>query len=654
MAEALSVKLSEAEKETHADKEISDAYGQCVKAGFAAVEVSRASNPFHYRYRVQAIHRREIGWDPQSRRNDWSDARYVVRKRWYDTDVAAAYFPQHKNIIKAAIGGYDEWETYLKVLDDSVGLNQLMQSLDIERGSSIDDMAWRDRSRGQVCIFEVWYRTYHRGPILRLPRGRIVEYNMANPQHLALVQAGVVTPFEAVYDRFRCAYYCGPHRLADFLTPRRHFPYVPFWAYREDLTGIPYGQIRSMVSTQEEINARLAKMMWLLSARRLLIDEDALAPEHNTLSDASVEVGRSDGMLVLNPNRRNGANSIRIDENLELAEAQRVALMDAIQSMSQVSGVYSPMMGQNSSTTAARAIERLLDAGTTNLAELNGNYSHSRREVGNRLLDLIKEDATGPEAVTIDTGTSKRSVYINRPSVDENTGAQVMENGVQNSAVKVTLSDVPSSPTFRDSQFTLLSEVVKSLPPDLQALLTPFLIEASNQPKRKEMAKLIREKLGIIDEKSPEAAEAKQKAEVQAAETAKQLAAQFDAELAEVNARTNKLNAEAEKIRAEAGGDTEHSAAVAKLRDDYGKRAMDLERKVLMQEADREIERRRIELDAEARAVEATEETDREKLRLASQERIAQMDRKADKIVEELRQSIADLASEVDGEFEAL
>ncbi|MGE3927557.1 MAG: hypothetical protein AB7G13_31905, partial [Lautropia sp.] len=41
-------------------------------------------------------------------------------------------------------------------------------------------------------------------------------------------------------------------------------------------------------------------------------------------------------------------------------------------------------------------------------------------------------------------------------------------------------------------------------------------------------------------------------------------------------------------------------------------------------------------------------------LRLASQERIAQMDRKADKIVEELRQSIADLASEVDGEFEAL
>src|SRR5690606_20527511 len=160
----------------------------------------------------------------------------------------------------------------------------------------------------------------------------------------------LVQPIEAVYDKIRCAYFVGPHRVADFGTKRRRFPYIPFWGYREDLTGAPYGLIRSMISVQDEVNARLAKMMWLLASRRTVVDADALSTEHNSHSDVTREVARSDAYIVLNPSRRN-VNAFSVDENLQLADAQRKALMDAVQAMPMVSGVYAPLLGAQSGTT---------------------------------------------------------------------------------------------------------------------------------------------------------------------------------------------------------------------------------------------------------------------------------------------------------------
>lgn len=661
VAEALSVKLTEAEREAHADRACSEAYAGQVKAGLGVVEVSRASNPFHYPYRVQSVHRREIYWDPRSRQPDWSDARYVLRKRWFDVDVAAAYFPQQSHLLRFASEGWEGWQELARLSNHDV--TSLNRSFLEERDTSIDDMEWRDTNRGRVCIYEVWYRIFHRGLVMRLPRGRVVEFNQANPQHLAIVGSGVVQPFEAVYDKLRCAYFAGPHRLADFGTKRRRFPYVPLWGFREDLTGAPYGLIRSMLSVQDEINARLAKMMWLLSSRRVLIDSDALDPEYNTHSDATREIGRADAYLVLNPNRTNKQGALQVDENLQLAEAQRLAMVDAVAAMPMVAGIYAPMMGNTSSTTAASAIKQLIDQGTTTLAEINGNYAYARRMVGDALLELIKEDLSGVEEnVTIDTGVAKRSVFINRKGTDPRTGLQTVENNTDATLSKVQLSDVPSSASYRQQQFTQLSEIAKSLPPDLQAFIVPFIIESSDMARRREVAKLLREKLGInLDDQSPEGQAAKQQAEKQAALEAEQLAKKFDAELGEILAKTAKLAAETDEIKADIARsalDAQAQAAATGqadgIRREYESRIGEITQKLAQNQLDQHTKRAEIQAKVESEEARQREETERERIRAASAAEVARINGEAERVRADLKAQIKALGAEVDDRLKEL
>lgn len=654
VADALSVKVAEAERETNADRAISDAYAGQIKSGFAAVEVARSSNPFLYQYRVKHIHRREIYWDPRSRENDWSDARFILRKRWFDVDVAAAYFPQHARLLKHTVEGWAGWEELARLSDYDT--TELVRAHDIERSSSIEQMEWLDTTRGRVCIYELWYRTFHRGFVLKLPRGRTIEFNRANPQHLALASSGLIDPIEAVYDKIRCAYFVGPHRLADFGTKRRRYPYIPFWGYREDKTGIPYGLIRSMTSVQDEINARLAKMMWLLSSRRTVIDEDAPATKYNTHAELSREVARADAYIVLNKDRRN-ANAFSVDENLQLAEAQHRAMVDAVNAMPAVSGVFAPLLGQNTTTTAASAISQLIDQGTTTLAEINGNYTMARRMVGEELVTLIREDLAGREQeVTVDTGVTKRHVFINRKAVDPKTGVDILENNVEAAQIKVQLADTPSHESYRQQQFAQLSEIAKSLPPDVQAFIVPFIIEASDMPKRREIAKLLREKLGILtDEESPEGQAAKQQAEQQAALEAQQIAEKFDAELGEQKAKTAKLEAETEKIRVEIAQSQlearERAAAEGQLdgiRREYDEKLGQAQRDLASSQLDAEAKRLEAQARAEGEEARAREETERERIRAASAEEVARINALAKSTEDALKQQIAQLSSEMD------
>lgn len=554
VVDATNSKMKEAERETRADRACSDAFaGQC-KAGFHVVEVSRQTNPFMYPYRVLPVHRREIWWDWRSLHPQWEDARWLVRKRWQDADVVAAFFPESADLIRHAAAGWPgDWAASMDMTPRAVQM--LMNGHETERRTSIDDMEWRDYERGRVCVYEVWYRTYHRGAVLTLPNGRKVEYDHKNPVHVAAVASGRLPVRVGVFDRLRLAYFVGPHRVMDVATTRRRFPYIPFWGYREDLSGVPYGLIRSMLSPQDEVNARRAKMMWLLSAKRILIDNDALDEKYNTLSTASRELSRADAFVVLDAARANGQHAVRVDENMELAEQQFKLLQEAKGAVQEAGGIYAAMMGQNSNATTGVAIQSLIEQGTMTLAEINDNYFFARRAVGEALLELIQEDLTGVEMqMVVDTGLSKKSVYINRPAQHPETGLPMLENDVGRAPLKVALTDVPSTPSFRAQQFTQLAEIAKSLPPQIQAFVVPFIIESSELQKRKELASILRKQLGIdIDPNSPEGKQALE-AQAQQQQQMAQLAMQeAQAKIAELAAKAEKLQAEAAKVRAEAG-----------------------------------------------------------------------------------------------------
>jgi hypothetical protein len=97
VAEVMSMKLKEAERETRAHMAISNGYSSGVKKGLGWVHVCRNSDPLAYPYRFEDVPLDEIWWDWRGQRGCVLDdrCRWLVRMRMEDLDELEASFPTH-------------------------------------------------------------------------------------------------------------------------------------------------------------------------------------------------------------------------------------------------------------------------------------------------------------------------------------------------------------------------------------------------------------------------------------------------------------------------------------------------------------------------------------------------------------------------------
>lgn len=546
VAEAISAKLSEAERESRADRACADAYSAQVKGGLGWVAVVRNADPFKYAYKTAAVHRREMFWDWRAQEPDLSDARYVIRKRWYGIDEACAYLPEHAELIRATGSGWSD--TYLE-LATSKPDTSLVHSFDQEKRTSVDDTEWRDVANRRVCVFEVWYRHFVRGMVIEAPDGRIVEYDAKNPVHEMGVALGAFTPRPAVFSKLRVSLWIGPHKLTDEDYGLAKLPYIPFFGYREDLTGVPYGMIRSMIPLQDEVNARRRKLLWMLSAKRVTADSDALDPRYNDFGALASEIARPDPIIITNPQRVNKGASVHVEYDAGLNQQQYQIMEESKKAIQEVAGVFNAMMGRESGATSGLAINSLVEQGSNSLGDINDNYRFSRRLVGEALVELIQQDLSG-DNVQVPTGEvgRRKSVPLNVPTVDPATGLTYKHNDVSRARVKVALEDIPSTPAYKAQQQLQISEVLKSLPPQLQAPLVPYYLESTDLPKRREMADTVRKSLGLGEEgeqQDPRVAQLQQQMQMMQQQVA-QGAQQYEQQIAQLTQQLQQAGAAAQ------------------------------------------------------------------------------------------------------------
>ena len=541
MAKALTIKLKEAEKASRADRACADAYGAQVKGGIGWVEVGRERDPFKYPYRCRAIHRKELWWDWRSQQPDLEEARFLVRKRWFDVDHVTTFMPEHAELIGKAYGNFPNWEA---------GLNQgfktedLYADWDASRRTTIEEEEWRDTDRKRIALFEVWYKHWVHGHVLRLPDGRVVEFNKDDQRHVAAVQSGVIELEPATFTKMRLAIWMGPHRLYDMPSPYKHnkFPYVPFFGYREDKTGKPYGMMRAMFDPQDEVNARRAKMLWLLSSNMVEVDEDAV-DDH---TETAKEVNRPDAYIVLNKNRKN-QNALKITRGSELSPQQYQMLIESKANVQEASGMFGEALGRRgSSAQSGEAIKNLVEQSTASLGELNDNYKNSRQDVGEILLSLITEDMTAMEGVEVgikgNSGEDK-VVVLNNTAADD-YGNTYRDNDVSRLKATVTLADVSSTATYREHVLNELLRLTQTLPPEIQAVLIESILDATDLPNKNEMVEKVRALTGGGKEELSEeeqAAQAQEQARIKAIEDKL-----IELDIAQKAADVSKTEAEAE------------------------------------------------------------------------------------------------------------
>lgn len=493
VADALQVKLTEAQRETYADMSISEAYGSMAKAGIGWVEVSRVADFFaDVRYRVKPVHRNEIWWDWRSKELDLSDARWLMRQQWHDLDDLEAMLPEWAELFRYY--GNESWTT-MTFAQALHATDIIRRAEDTRKSFRVGSEEWLDTGRRRIKTYECWYRVRRPAVALVLASGPAKVYDKSNPLHQEALARGMGKLVKTWRTVVRMAMFVGPHRIMDVETERKRFPYIPFFAFREDENRSPYSMVSGMRYPQDEYNARRSRLMWLLQAAQVIVDDDALAAKYNDLHDLAREIMRPDAMIVLDKNRKRD-QALRVERNTQLPGDQVNVMIDSKNLIMEQPGVSSAMMGDKvPGVTAGVAFNSLVTQSNIAIGDHDDNYRYARRAVGEALFDLIIEDHRRPNMkLKVGTGRKQRIVVLN---TEDDQGLPI--NKVEGAALKVALDDAPNTPAYKMQQQTQIGAVLQVAGNDqaARAVLIPAFIEATDLPNRESDAKWLRQQYGV-------------------------------------------------------------------------------------------------------------------------------------------------------------
>ncbi|AVD99065.1 TPA: portal protein [Escherichia coli] len=567
LAEAINAEFADACRLGNMNKARSDAYAEQIKVGLSWVEVRRNSDPFGPEFKVSTVSRNEVFWDWLSREADLSDCRWLMRRRWMDTDEAKATFPGMAQVIDYAI---DDWRGFVDTTVTEGQPSPLMSAWEEYQSWDRKENEWLQRERRRVLLQVVYYRTFDRLPVMTLSSGRVVAFDKNNLMHAVAVASGRVQVRVGRVSRIREAWFVGPHFIVDrpCSAPQGMFPLVPFWGYRKDKTGEPYGLISRAIPAQDEVNFRRIKLTWLLQAKRVIMDEDATQLSDNELME---QIERPDGIIKLNPARKNQksvADVFRVEQDFQVASQQFQVMQESEKLIQDTMGVYSAFLGQESGATSGMAISNLVEQGATTLAEINDNYQFACQQVGRLLLayllDDLKKRRNHAVVINRDDRQRRQTIVLN---AEGDNGE--LTNDISRLNTHIALAPVQQTPAFKAQLAQRMSEVIQGLPPQVQAVVLDLWVNLLDVPQKQEFVERIRAALGTPkspDEMTPEEQQAAQ--QQQALEQQQQ-----ELQMREMAGRVAKLEAEA--ARAQAAAQRDNAGAQRDVAAAQGQRYVD-------------------------------------------------------------------------------
>ncbi|MCK3127456.1 portal protein [Escherichia coli] len=567
LAEAINAEFADACRLGNMNKARSDAYAEQIKAGLSWVEVRRNSDPFGPEFKVSTVSRNEVFWDWLSREADLSDCRWLMRRRWMDTDEAKATFPGMAQVIDYAI---DDWRGFVDTTVTEGQPSPLMSAWEEYQSWDRKENEWLQRERRRVLLQVVYYRTFERLPVIELSNGRVVAFDKNNLMHAVAVASGRVQVRVGRVSRIREAWFVGPHFIVDrpCSAPQGMFPLVPFWGYRKDKTGEPYGLISRAIPAQDEVNFRRIKLTWLLQAKRVIMDEDATQLSDNELME---QIERPDGIIKLNPARKNQksvADVFRVEQDFQVASQQFQVMQESEKLIQDTMGVYSAFLGQDSNASSGVAISNLVEQGATTLAEINDNYQFACQQVGRLLLayllDGLKKRRNHAVVINRDDRQRRQTIVLN---AEGDNGE--LTNDISRLNTHIALAPVQQTPAFKAQLAQRMSEVIQGLPPQVQAVVLDLWVNLLDVPQKQEFVERIRAALGTPkspDEMTPEEQQAAQQQQAQEQQ-------QQELQMREMAGRVAKLEAEA--ARAQAAAQRDNAGAQRDVAAAQGQRYVD-------------------------------------------------------------------------------
>lgn len=469
---------------------------------------------------VTQIRHGEFFYDPRSRRQDFSDARYMGIAKWVWADDLKAEYPNMGQQIEDAFDGSG------LVFDDTME----------DRPSDAGTVGWVDKRQRRLMKVEMYYRrgqAWHR---------------------CVFFTGGLLEEGESAY-RDDKGYACNPIEAQSCYVDREN-----------NRMGI----VRDMRGPQDEINKRSQKLLFELTARQL--QESMPGGGGGDVDIARSEASRPDGVIPSGWTVVQRSDVVAGQERLlqnAIAQGERFAPNPAI-------------LGRQGESQSGRAQLVRQQAGLTEQAVVFGGIEEWELRVYRQMWNRARQFWTAPMwiRVTDDEG-SPQFVGVNQPPEgaqpmpDPNgqpdeagrvpqmmeqgkpaflmpDGQKVLgyENALAELDVDITIDTVPDTANVQQEQFAMMAEFAKAFPQDVAF---DDLLELSTMPNKRAVKekRKARQEQAAQQQQSPQAQIAMRGAMAKVAqEEAKVGKTLAETDLTAAKAQTEMLKPEMEALSA--------------------------------------------------------------------------------------------------------
>lgn len=450
-----------------------------------------------------------LWYDPHSREEDFSDARFLGTLQWMDVTEGKEEFPDApKEVWAIADSGGTDDDTH----EDRPAF-------------------YTDKKRKRIRVFFAYY----------IKRGT---------WHFAIFTKNgfIREPAESPYKD-------------DNGVPEPQFVFQSAFV---DIDGGRYGEVASYLDLQDEVNKRRSKLLHLMSVRQTFATKGATGGK---VQDIKAELAKPDGHAEFVAGTF--GQDFGILPTADMASGQSVLLTEAKQEID-AQGANAALAGTDPRSLSGRAVQSLQQGGSVEIGPLFDGNKYCKNRVNRMMFNRAKQFWTEERWIRVTDNEEKlKFTGINKQitledQIVEEFGAVPpqfqgdprlkMVVGVQNPVneldVDIIIAEAPNTVTIQQEQFEILARLYEA---NRQAVPFELLIKASQLRNKDELLKLIQGG----DEEQQKAIAQEQARKQQEQDEILKAAAIADIEEKKSSAAENMSNAQknlasAEKLKVEA------------------------------------------------------------------------------------------------------
>lgn len=440
-------------------------------------------------------------YDPRSTKPDFSDARFLGVYKWVDLDAAIEMAPEREEELEQSVNsGGTSYETVAQQDFDKI---------------------WFDTRLERVKLVECWYKR----------RG---EWWYALHTGNTVLREGI-SPFRDPEGKTRCRYTMASAGV--------------------DHDGDRYGFIRNMKSSQDEINHRRSKLLWILNTNQVIAEQGAVEDPDAVRR----ELARPDGWVEFRPSM-SGQQPFQVRDLSQQMQGQSALLAEAKGEIDNF-GPNPQLLGDASAAASGRAIALQQQAGIAQLGPYFGRFKAWKLAVYREIWNDVRQYWQNPRLLRVAGPQDMQFVPVNQMTVVN--GVPQIANCIGDLDIDIVMDEGPDTVTVHEDVMNALTAMINQGLLSGPQALTATLELSSLSPAVKQVIKAA----GAPPPPDPQAMQAQQTVQNLQLHAAA-------AKIAETEARTDKLRADAGAAGAKAQSaailDQQHAVNTAATIADIG------------------------------------------------------------------------------------